>query len=110
ARADVALAGLDGVGAATRSGGDRLPPHAGVETVGSEVDAEILPGGAPGAERLAGSPEACERLRGQNGRGALGAAMCAAPAALASHGIALGATLPCPPSVADSLAAQYDVV
>lgn len=110
ARVDVTVAGLDGVAAVTCSRGVRLLPDAGLETVGSEFDVVILPGGAPGAERLAGSPEVGKRLREQYERGALVAAICAAPTALASHGIALGATITCHPSVADSLAAQYDVV
>src|SRR5690606_8617585 len=70
----------------------------------------ILPGGAPGAERLASSPDVGERLRKQYQRGALLAAICAAPTALARHGIALGASITCHPSVADSPKDQYDVL
>jgi protein DJ-1 len=87
-----------------------LLPDVALDASPKDVDVVVLPGGAQGAERLASSPAVGERLRTQFERGGLVGAICAAPTALASHGIAEGATITCHPSVSGSLQSAYEVI
>lgn len=58
------------------------------ECVSAEWDVVVIPGGMPGSTRLAESPEVTAILAAQDKRGALIAAICAAPAVvLHKHGL-----------------------
>ena len=104
---DVVLAGIDGVAPVTCSRGVRIVPDSALTDVSADFDVVILPGGGPGAERLAASPAVGDRLRRQCARKGLVAAICAAPTALLAHGIAGGATITSHPSVRQQLSGSY---
>ncbi|KAL8587336.1 hypothetical protein ACOMHN_045583 [Nucella lapillus] len=88
---EVTLAGLTGKGAVKCSRNVHIVPDESLEKVqGKEFDALILPGGGGGANKLAECKKVGELLKKQMERGALVAAICAAPKALAAHGIAKG--------------------
>ncbi|MCC6554753.1 MAG: DJ-1/PfpI family protein [Polyangiaceae bacterium] len=104
---EVLLAGLDGPAPVRCSRGVVLVPDAPLSAAsGMDFDALILPGGKGGADRLAASPEAGELLRAQAASGRLVAAICAAPIALAAHGVFPGARMTCHPSVTPVVAAH----
>jgi protein DJ-1 len=111
-RADIAvtLAGLDGPDPVTCSRQLRIIPDCALSTVTEPFDLVLLPGGLAGSERLAESSVVGELLRRQAQRSGLIAAICAAPLALAAHGIAHGKTITCHPSVKDRLTATYTVI
>lgn len=69
----------------------------------SESDIVILPGGMPGSKHFADSPVIGHLLQRQQAAGKLIAAICAAPIALKSHGIASGKRVTSYPSFADEL-------
>lgn len=106
AEVDVVLAGLDGPAPVRCSRGVLLVPDAALSDVTGDVDALVLPGGKGGAERLAASPAVGERLRAQAAAGRLVAALCAAPVALAAHGLFAGRRMTCHPSVYDIVTAH----
>lgn len=89
----------------TASRGVRLVadrPLAGCED--EEWDLIVIPGGRPGAERLAAAPETAELLRRQVAAGRLLGAICAAPAlVLAPLGLLAGRRATCHPDFADRL-------
>lgn len=103
---DVVVAGLDGAEAVTCSRGVRIVPDVALSAVEGEFDLIALPGGGEGSERFAGCPALGERLRAQelSGRGV--AAICAAPSALAAHGVGRGLAMTAHPSVAGAVAAH----
>jgi protein DJ-1 len=107
AHVHVVLAGLDGVAAVTCSRGIKIVPDIALADVSGEFDVVVLPGGGPGAQRLAESTEVGDRLRTQLQNGGLVAAICAAPIALDAHGIAKGATITSHPSVREQLHESY---
>lgn len=112
AELDVVLAGVEGAGPVRCSRGVRLVPDASLaEHVPAlergEFDAVILPGGAGGADHLAASPVVGQVLAQQWQAGRVVAATCAAPLALAAHGIAVGATLTCFPSLRARVEASH---
>ncbi len=86
---------------------DRWPPPPGQSV--ALPDAVVLPGGAGGAAALAGSAAVGELLRAQCERGGLVAAVCAAPTALAAHGIGRGFPATSHPSVSAQLAGYFDM-
>jgi protein DJ-1 len=120
AEVEVVLAGLDGPDPVRCSRGVRIVPDAaladvvrdsafaGPSGVGHEpaFDALVLPGGKGGAERLAGSPVVGRLLRDQAEAGRIVAAICAAPIALAAHGVFAGRRMTCHPSVNDIVGAH----
>lgn len=111
----VTLAGLAGDGAVTCSRNLRLLPDCALSSVVERVnrrefDVLVLPGGLGGSERLAASALVGQLLRTQAEAGATVAAICAAPIALAAHGLARGERITSHPSVRGRLAADYDVV
>ncbi len=106
---EVTLAGLDGVAAVTCSRGVRILPDAALTAAGSDFDAVVLPGGAEGAERLAGSELVGQVLRAHWERGAIVAAICAGPTALAQHELALGSAITNHPSVSAQLQGRYQL-
>lgn len=104
AEVEVVLAGLEGNGPVRCSRGVQLVPDASLDEQlpaleRGEFEAVILPGGAGGADKLAASAVVGRVLSRQWEAGRVVAAMCAAPLALAAHGIATGATVTCFPSL-----------
>lgn len=104
AELDVVLAGVEGPQPVKCSRGVRLVPDVGLEELlpaieQSGFEAVVLPGGAGGAERLGASSLVGRILAEQWRAGRLLGAMCAAPLALAAHGIATGADVTCFPSL-----------
>ncbi|HUV07784.1 MAG TPA: DJ-1 family glyoxalase III [Spirochaetia bacterium] len=76
-----------------------------IEDAPQDVDGVILPGGMPGAENIAGSPEALSLIRRMHRQGKLVAAICAAPAvALMKAGILEGRKVTCYPGFESRLA------
>ncbi len=67
-------------------------------------DAVVLPGGMPGAAHLRDDPAVRQLVRAQVERGALAAAICAAPMALAAAGVLDGRRATCYPGFEDRLA------
>lgn len=86
---EVLVAGLDGADPVVCSRGVRLVPDLPLADAASAgpFDAIVLPGGGPGSERLASSSVVGELLRDQVAADRLVAAVCAAPTALAAHGV-----------------------
>jgi protein DJ-1 len=106
AEVEVVLAGLDGEAPVRCSRGVRIAPDVALSGLSGDVDALVLPGGKGGADRLAASPVVGELLRAQAASGRLVAAICAAPIALAAHGVFAGRRMTCHPSVNDVVAAH----
>lgn len=106
----VTVAGVEGAGVVTCSRGVVIRPDSSLdEALAQDYDAVILPGGMPGAKTLAESAKVGELLKKQESRNAIVAAICAAPIALASHGVGAGKKLTSHPSVRDQLTAfQYE--
>lgn len=67
------------------------------EAAGRTWDAVVLPGGMPGAERLASDARVQALLRAQHERGGIVAAICAAPMALGRAGLLHGRLATCYP-------------
>jgi protein DJ-1 len=103
---DVVLAGLDGDAPVTCSRKVRLVPDAPLGAVTGPFDVVVLPGGAEGARRLGTSAAVGDLLRERESKGELVAAVCAAPAALAAHGVFAGRAVTSHPSVRDAVAAH----
>jgi protein DJ-1 len=95
----VVLAGVDGDAPVECSRGLRLVPDCGIDAARGPFDLVVLPGGAGGAERLAGSSTVGRLLAEQEAAGRPIAAICAAPIALARHGVGGGRALTSHPSV-----------
>lgn len=101
---DVVLAGVEGPQPVKCSRGVRLVPDVGLVELLPVLelggfDAVVLPGGTDGAEYLAASPLVGRILTDQWRAGRLIGAVCAAPLALAAHGIATGSDVTCYPSL-----------
>ncbi len=107
---EVDLAGLDGPGVVTCSRSVRLAPDVALEHCVGPYDAMILPGGAEGATRLGGSERLGHMLRSAEARGEVVGAICAAPLALAKHGVFAGRTMTCHPSVQDLVSTHANLV
>jgi len=76
------------------------------ETTAGEWDAVVLPGGMPGAEKLAASPETAALLRKTAAAGKLICAICASPAVvLAPLGLLEGRKFTCYPGLEEKAAA-----
>lgn len=108
---DVTLAGLEGPDPVRCSRGVTIVPDTAMAVCTRDpFDAIVLPGGAKGAEAMAGSPLLGELLRLQNAAGRWIAAICAAPTALLAHGIADGRRMACHPSVEGAVAERGELV
>lgn len=68
-----------------------------VVAIGAVFDLVVLPGGMPGAARLRDSDKVRRFVVGQHADGAIAAAICAAPIALAAFGILEGKRATCYP-------------
>lgn len=99
----VVLAGLAGSGAIRCSRGVQILPDTSLSESGDDYDVIVLPGGAGGAKALAASEEVGTLLRHQAVTGRDIAAICAAPLALASHGVLSGHSFTSHPSVSAEL-------
>ena len=96
---EVVCAGLDGPEPVRCSRGVTIVPDLPLASVEGRFDFIVLPGGLEGTRRLAESAAVGTLLRAQE-RERLGvAAICAAPAALARHGVGRGRAFTCHPSV-----------
>lgn len=111
AEIDVVLAGVEGPQPVKCSRGVVIVPDVGLEELrasdGTKFDAVVLPGGAGGAERLGESPVVGRILREFFDAGKLVGAVCAAPLALAAHGVATGRDVTCYPSLRERLAGTH---
>lgn len=75
-----------------------------VDVLAQPFDLIVLPGGMPGAQRLAESEPLAERVREQAKAGKLFAAICAAPAvALQQYGVLKQRRMTCYPTFSDRL-------
>lgn len=105
----VTVAGLHGAESCTCSRGVRILPDMSLATAraaGAAWDVVVLPGGGPGAQAFAASAAVGELLAEQWQGGRSVAAICAAPIALAAHGVAAGRAMTAHPSVRDTVAAH----
>jgi protein DJ-1 len=100
---EVTLAGIEGKGPVRCSRGVVLVPDCELPAVRGTFELIVLPGGAEGARRLGESAQVGALLAEQDRQQRLIGAICAAPAALARHGIGKGKALTSHPSVAAGL-------
>lgn len=102
------IAGLEGSGPINCSRKVVIVPDKALTDVSSsEFDIVILPGGLGGAEAFASSSAVGELLRKQEAAGRWIGAICAAPIALKSHGIALKKRLTSWPGKESELVDSY---
>lgn len=106
---EVVLAGLDGPGVVTCSRRVAIAPDAALAEVSGSWDAVVLPGGAEGTERLAASDAVGAILRAREKAGEVVAAICAAPFALAQHGVFKGHRMTAHPSVHEILSTHAEL-
>ena len=101
AKVKVTLAGLVSSEPVECSRGVVIVPDKSLQDAVKEgpFDVVVLPGGAGGAKRLAASEKVKELLEEQEAAGRIIAAVCAAPSALLSHGIAKGKEVTSHPAV-----------
>jgi protein DJ-1 len=107
---EVSVAGLDGAAPVRCSRGVVITPDQALSAAKGPFDLVVLPGGGEGTERLAKSAAVGALLREQEkGQGLIGA-ICAAPSALAAHGIGKGKAMTVYPGVEGKLAghARYE--
>lgn len=108
---EVTLAGLDGAAAVTCSRGVRVVPDVVLADVQArDFDVVVLPGGGEGTRRLAESAAIGALLRTQDEAQRLVGAICAAPAALARHGVGAGRTMTSHPALAEPVGAHANRV
>lgn len=90
ANINVTLAGLDSADTVECSRNVRIVPDMALDEAVQKgpYDVVVLPGGLGGSKRLADSDKVKKALQTQEAAGGFIAAVCAAPSALLSHGIA----------------------
>tara|TARA_R100001244_G_scaffold10690_18_gene12807 strand:+ start:7708 stop:8412 length:705 start_codon:yes stop_codon:yes gene_type:complete len=105
AEIEVVVASIEGRRMITCARGTRLTADAMlVDVLAQEFDLVVLPGGMPGAQRLAEHEPLAERVRQQAKAGKLFAAICAAPAlALQQFGVLKQRRMTCYPAFSDRL-------
>ncbi|KAK0398049.1 hypothetical protein QR680_002402 [Steinernema hermaphroditum] len=104
ANVKVTVAGLQDADRITCARGTTIIVDEKLEDVASKIyDVVVLPGGQPGSNNFAASSVVGDVLRAHEKAGSLIAAICAAPIALKSHGIAMDATLTSYPGVSDEI-------
>jgi len=97
---------IAGIGGTVLKGAHDVPITADmpVESLPGELDGAVVPGGLPGASNIAASREATDILRDLYERGALVAAICAAPAfVFGPLGFLQGRTATCYPGCENDL-------
>lgn len=101
AKITVVIAGLDSAEAVECSRQVKILPDTSLDIAAQQgpYDVVILPGGGGGAKRLSDSPKVQQLLQTQEASGQYIAAVCAAPTALLSHGIAKGKQITSHPAV-----------
>lgn len=105
AEVDVVVASIEGRRMITCARGTRLTADTMlVDVLAQPFDLIVLPGGMPGAQRLAEHEPLAERVREQAKAGKLFAAICAAPAlALQHYGVLKQRRMTCYPAFSDRL-------
>lgn len=105
AEVEVVVASVEGRRMVTCARGTRLTADAMlVDVLAQAFDLIVLPGGMPGAQRLAEHEPLAERVRQQAKAGLLFAAICAAPAlALQAYGVLRQRRMTCYPAFSDRL-------
>lgn len=109
----VTVAGLEGAEPVLCSRGVVILPDKSLVDALAEkplYDCVVLPGGISGTERLCKSGTVGTILRAHEKQSRLIAAICAAPLALVTHGIATGKRLTSYPSVKDKISSKYEYV
>ena len=106
---EVTLAGLTGKDPVKCSRSVVLVPDDSLANAASSglFDAVILPGGLDGSHAFAASAEVGKVLKDHESAGKIVAAICAAPFAFKSHGIAVGKKVTSHPCKAEDLKADY---
>ncbi|KAI9560665.1 hypothetical protein GHT06_011615 [Daphnia sinensis] len=109
---DVTVAGLAGKATVKCSRMVSIVPDTSLEEAHatSPYDAVILPGGLKGSELLGEAPLVGEILKQHENGGQIVAAICAAPIAFKSHGIALGKQITSYPSMKERLVDNYKYI
>jgi protein DJ-1 len=92
------------------SRGVRVVPDVALSAVHGPWDVVVLPGGMEGARRLSESAAVGDLLRAQEAAGRATAAICAAPVAIAKHGVYTGRKLTSYPGVHDIVSAHGELV
>lgn len=105
AEVEVLVASIEGRRMITCAHGTRLTADAMlVDVLAQAFDLIVLPGGMPGAQRLADHQPLAERVQQQAREGRLFAAICAAPAlALQGYGVLKQRRMTCYPAFSDRL-------
>ena len=105
AAVEVLVASIEGRRMVTGAHGTRLTADAMlVDVLAQDFDLIVLPGGMPGAQRLADHQPLAERVQQQARAGLLFAAICAAPAlALQGYGVLKQRRMTCYPAFSDRL-------
>lgn len=106
------VAGLNGVEPVKCSRDIVIVPDKSLDQAisGGTYDAVVLPGGLGGSNAMGESKAVGELLRTQESAGRIIAAICAAPTALAKHGIATGKSVTSYPSMKPQLVDKYRCV
>jgi len=109
AEVEVVVASVEGRRMITCARGTRLTADAMlVDVLAQDFDLIVLPGGMPGAQRLAEHEPLAERVRQQARAGQLFAAICAAPAvALQHYGVLKQRRMTCYPAFSDRLSGTH---
>ncbi len=105
AEVEVVVASIEGRRMITCARGTRLTADTMlVDVLAQDFDLIVLPGGMPGAQRLAEHEPLAEKVREQAKAGKLFAAICAAPAvALQQYGVLKQRRMTCYPAFSDRL-------
>jgi len=104
----VTVAGLNGCEPVKCSRDVVIVPDKSLEqAIDQPYDVVVLPGGLGGSNAMCESKAVGELLRIQESSGRLIAAICAAPTALAKHGIATGKSLTSYPAMKTQLVDKY---
>lgn len=106
------VAGLNGVEPVKCSRDIVIVPDKSLDEAvcGGQYDAVVLPGGLGGSNAMGDSKAVGELLRSQEAAGRIIAAICAAPTALAKHGIATGKSVTSYPAMKPQLVEKYRLV
>ncbi|XP_043643866.1 protein DJ-1alpha isoform X1 [Drosophila teissieri] len=109
AKIDVTVAGLHGCEPVKCSRSVVIVPDTSLElaVTRGDYDVLVLPGGLAGNKALMNSSAVGEVLRCQDSKGGLIAAICAAPTALAKHGIGRGKSITSHPDMQPQLMELY---